>query len=81
MPKLKVLSGKDVIGILEVFNFIVVSQKGSHVKLKRVIGVGHTQSLTVPNHTELGKWTVKDIFNQASRYISKEELTEHFYHR
>lgn len=33
MPKLKVLSGQDVIKILSVFGFLVVSQKSSHAKL------------------------------------------------
>jgi len=37
MPKLKNLSGKEVIKILLSFGFEVASQKGSHVKLRRVL--------------------------------------------
>lgn len=33
MPKLKRLSGQDVIKILAAFGFAVAGQKGSHVKL------------------------------------------------
>jgi predicted RNA binding protein YcfA (HicA-like mRNA interferase family) len=37
MPKLKQLSGKDIIKILDRFGFIIHSQRGSHIKLRRVI--------------------------------------------
>ncbi|MBN8636179.1 MAG: type II toxin-antitoxin system HicA family toxin [Anaerolineae bacterium] len=37
MPKLKCLSGKELIKILERFGFEVISQKGSHVRLQRVV--------------------------------------------
>ena len=78
MPKLKVLPGKDIIKILESFNFKVVAQKGSHVKLRRVVD-NTNQTLTIPDHKELDKGTIKAIFNQASKYISSLELKEHFY--
>ena len=78
MPRLKVLSGEDVIKILESFNFVVTSQKGSHVKLRRIIKKIN-QTLTIPNHKELDKGTLRAIFNQASKYISESELMPHFY--
>lgn len=62
MPRIKVLSGKDVIKILESFNFALVSQKGSHVKLRRT-SHGINQAITVPNHKELDKGTLRAIFN------------------
>lgn len=78
MPRLKVLSGENVIKILEFFNFAVTSQKGSHVKLRRTIKKS-PQTLTIPNHKELDKGTLRAIFNQASKYISESELMPHFY--
>lgn len=48
MPRLKVLSGEDVIRILESFNFIVVAQKGSHVKLRRKAGQVSLKLLLFP---------------------------------
>lgn len=78
MPKLKVLSCKDVIKILESFDFEVVSQKGSHVKLRRILK-GIKQTLTIPDHKELDKGTLRAILNQASRYISAEKLKGFFY--
>ena len=80
MRRLNVLSGEDAIKILESFNFAVVSQKGSHVKLRRILN-GRHQTLTIPNHEELDKGTLKAIFNQASKYISETELIPHFYNK
>ena len=79
MPKLRVLSGRVVIKILSKFGFEVVSQKGSHVKLRRVLPDGAKQTLTVPLHEELDKGTLKAIIRQVSRYIPEEELKQYFY--
>ena len=79
MPKLRVLSGKEVVKILSKFGFEVISQRGSHVKLKRILPDGTKQTLTVPLHDELDKGTLKAIIRQASRYIPEEELRRHFY--
>ncbi len=79
MPKLKNLSGEDVIKIFENFGFLVVAQKGSHVKLKRFIDSNIKQTLTIPNHKELDKGTVMAIYNQAMRYVSESKLREYFY--
>ncbi len=79
MPKLKRLSGQDVIKILSSFGFAVAAQKGSHVKLVRTLPDGSKQPLTIPAHPELDKGTLKAIFRQASRYISETELRPHFY--
>jgi predicted RNA binding protein YcfA (HicA-like mRNA interferase family) len=78
MPRLKVLSGKDVIKILEFFNFKVATRKGSHVKLRRILDETN-QTLTIPDHKELDKGTLRAIFNQASKFISETELKKHFY--
>ena len=80
MPRLKVLSGEDVIKILESFNFVIVAQKGSHVKLRRKVNKSN-QTLTIPNHKELDKGTLRAIFNQALKYISESELRPNFYNK
>ncbi len=79
MPRLKVLSGKDVVKILSGFGFITVSQRGSHVKLRRILSDGTKQSLTIPLHEELDKGTLKAIYRQALRFIPEEELKPYFY--
>ena len=77
MPKLRVLSGKEVVKILSKFGFEVVSQRCSHVR--RILPDGTKQTLTVPLHDELDKGTLKAIIRQASRYIPEEELRPYFY--
>jgi predicted RNA binding protein YcfA (HicA-like mRNA interferase family) len=78
MPKLKILSGKDIIRIFIIYVFEILSQKGSHVKLSRKIDKTN-QVLVVPDHKELDLGTIKAIYRQASKYISETELMKHFY--
>jgi predicted RNA binding protein YcfA (HicA-like mRNA interferase family) len=78
MPGLKRLSGAQLIAIFNKFGFEVISQKGSHVKLKRFIE-DKPQTLTIPNHKEIDTGTLRAIYNQASRYIAPEELRKYFY--
>lgn len=78
MSKLKRLSGAEVIAILVQFGFEVHSQRGSHVKLRRITSLGK-ETLTIPNHHELTTGTCQAIFRQASRYIPESELFPYFY--
>ena len=78
MPELKTLSAKQLLVIFAQFGFVAVPQKGSHVKLARMIA-GHKQTLTLPNHSELDPGTCKAIMRQASRHISQDQLYPHFY--
>ena len=79
MPKIKVLSGTDIIKILKSFDFEIQNQKGSHVKLKRLSEHKIKQTLIVPNHSEIDIGTLKAIYRQAIKYIQEEELHQHFY--
>ncbi len=79
MPKLKTLSGQEVADIFRAIGFIVANQRGSHIKLKRIVSPDTIQTLTVPLHSELDKGTLKAIYWQALRYIPQEELRKHFY--
>jgi predicted RNA binding protein YcfA (HicA-like mRNA interferase family) len=78
MPKLKQLSGKEVITILATFGFAIYSQKGSHIKLRRVGGTGN-ETLVVPNHKQLDPGTCRAILRQASQYIPEADLIPYFY--
>jgi predicted RNA binding protein YcfA (HicA-like mRNA interferase family) len=79
MPRLRRLSGQDVLRILERFGFAVHSQRGSHVKMLRIGPSGERQTLTIPSHSELDPGTLRAILRQASRYIPPDELHPHFY--
>lgn len=64
MPKLAILSGGAVIGILEKHGFFRVRQKGSHVTMQRVIN-GIEFNVVVPLHTDLAKGTLVSIIRQS----------------
>lgn len=79
MSKLKILSGQEIIKIFLDFGFSVAAQKGSHVKLVRILSGSARQTLTIPNHSELDRGTIKAIYRQALIYIPESELKPHFY--
>ena len=78
MPKLRVLSGRDVLKILQEFGFQSFAQRGSHIKLRRMDN-GRAQILTVPNHAEIDRGTLQAIFRQACRFIPDFELRARFF--
>ena len=78
-PKLKRLSGREVIAILQRFGFAVHSSRGSHVKLRRTTAAGEKQTLTIVTRGELDVGTLQAIFRQASRFIPEEDLCPQFH--
>jgi predicted RNA binding protein YcfA (HicA-like mRNA interferase family) len=79
MPKLRTLSGSDLLRIFAGFGFRQHSQKGSHIKLRRTLESGITQTLTIVLHAEVDRGTLHAIYRQALRFIPETELREHFY--
>ena len=65
MPKLPVLSGREVIKILLKLGFIEARQKGSHVILKKQLPAGEI-GCVVPLHKEVAIGTLKGILKQAN---------------
>jgi predicted RNA binding protein YcfA (HicA-like mRNA interferase family) len=79
MPKLRSLSGHDLLRIFSRFGFEKFSQRGSHVKLRRHTEGGGWQILTIVLHRDIDKGTLQAIFRQALRYIAEAELAPHFF--
>ncbi len=71
MPKLPVLSGQDVIKLLSKAGFIVESQKGSHVKLKKRLSDSVIVTI-VPLHRALDTGTLLNILKQSD--VTREDL-------
>ena len=73
MPKLPVLSGKQLLKLLQKSGFVVVRQKGSHIFVESVKG---ELSTVIPIHgnEDLGKGLLKAILNDLE--ISVDELVE-----
>ena len=79
MPRLRRLSGVEVVSILRRFGFQPHKQEGSHMKLRRLSQEGHRQTLSVPRHRQLVTKTLFDIYKQACKFIPEEELRPYFY--
>lgn len=78
MPKLKSLSGNELIKIFQGLGFEIYNQKGSHIKLRRIVE-SEKQTLVIPNHKSIDKGTLKAIIRQASRFIAAGILNDLFY--
>jgi predicted RNA binding protein YcfA (HicA-like mRNA interferase family) len=74
---LKVLTGEDVVAILDRFGFVVAGGT-KHAKLRRQ-GMNGDETLVIPMHSPIAKGTLRAIFVQASRYIPQSQWREHFY--
>jgi predicted RNA binding protein YcfA (HicA-like mRNA interferase family) len=75
---LRRLSGDDVVRIFQKAGFVVQSQKGSHIKLRRTTPAGD-QVLTIPRHREIDTGTLRAIVRQAARYLPEAWLHANFY--
>lgn len=71
MPKL--YSARQIVKALRRIGFEIVSQKGSHIKLKGTFDE-ETYTVIVPNHKEVALGTLQSILKQAG--ITKEELED-----
>ena len=79
MPRLRRLSGLEVVSILRRFGFEIHNQEGSHIKLRRLSAAGHKETVSVPRHRQLVVKTLFDIYKQVCRFIPEEELRPYFY--
>jgi predicted RNA binding protein YcfA (HicA-like mRNA interferase family) len=79
LPRLRRLSGDDVIAILSEFGFEVAGRRGSHVKLRRSAPGGGAQTLVVPAHRELRMGTCRAIYRQACAFVDEALLKPHFF--
>lgn len=64
MPKLRVLSGKDVCSILAKHGFQEVRRRGSHVVMQKKLPQT-TITVPVPDHKEIRIGTLQSIIRQS----------------
>ena len=64
MPKLRVLSGREVCALLAAHGFVEVRRRGSHVIMQRA-GDGRTITVPVPDHPEIRIGTLLSILRQS----------------
>ncbi len=78
-PRLRQLTGREVLIALTGFGFEVVSTSGTQAKLERILPSGEGQILTIPTHQSLDLVTIRAIFRQATRFVPAEELKHWFF--
>jgi predicted RNA binding protein YcfA (HicA-like mRNA interferase family) len=71
MPKLPILSAREIIRALSSQGFQGVSQKGSHIKMKKRTP-NETRIVIIPDYPEIPTGTLKSIIRQAG--MSDEEF-------
>lgn len=64
MSRLPIVSYVDVIRILQKEGFVVVRQKGSHIRLQKHAG-SETLKITVPAHSPLKRGTLRRILKDS----------------
>jgi predicted RNA binding protein YcfA (HicA-like mRNA interferase family) len=61
LPELPVVSGAELVRVLEKLGFRVVRQRGSHVMLRR-----NSDVCVVPLHREVKRGTLRGVIRQAN---------------
>ena len=74
MPKLPIVSGKEIIKALSKIGFKYVRTKGSHVILNKQDEEKGKITVPIPLHKELAKGTLRSIMRQTG--LDLEELLE-----
>lgn len=78
MPKLKRLSGKEVISFCQRQGFGIGRQRSSHINMVRIIS-DKKQVVTVPDHKEIDRGTLHSIYKKLAYFIPEKELRVFFY--
>ena len=68
MPALPQLSGRETVQAFGSLGWKVVGQKGSHIIL---IKDGHVATLSVPEHKEVAKGTLRSLLRSAGLTVSE----------
>ncbi|CAN5203222.1 hypothetical protein BH09BAC1_BH09BAC1_01760 [soil metagenome] len=70
------LSGLDLIKALKKYEYEIVRQKGSHIRLRTTLNGEH--NITIPNHNPLKSGTLSAILSAIAEHqeITKEALIE-----
>jgi len=64
--KLPTVSGKEAVKALQKDGFFFVSQKGSHIKIRKLHHPTGQTTIIIPDHKELRKGTLARILKEAN---------------
>ena len=79
MPRLRRLTAREIVRILEDAGFEVDRTRGSHATLVRISATGARQVVTVPMHRQLALGTVHAIYRRVSRLVPEADLRAAFF--
>ena len=65
MPHLPIVSGRQLVAFMQSFGYVVVRQRGSHIRL-RLENERGTWFETVPDHKEIHRGTLRSILRRMS---------------
>ena len=68
MSKIPLLPPSDVIKMFQRFGWQVVRQKGSHIIMTKP---GHIATLSIPNHTEVARGTLRSLIAKTGLTIEQ----------
>jgi predicted RNA binding protein YcfA (HicA-like mRNA interferase family) len=68
MPKLPVLSGRQVVGIFTSFGWSVARQSSSHIIM---VHPDHPVTLSIPDHNEVAKGTLRSLIRAAGLTVAQ----------
>ena len=68
MPQVPVLRPRDVIKVFKKFGWDVARSKGSHIILTKE---GHIATLSVPNHSEVARGTLRSLIDKSGLTIDE----------
>ena len=68
MSSLPCLSGRKVVQVFTLLGWQVARQRGSHIIM---IKEGHNATLSVPNHPEVAKGTLRGLIRAADLTVSE----------
>ena len=68
MPVLPTLTGREVVRAFEPAGWQVARQRGSHIIL---VKEGHIASLSVPDHKEVAKGTLRSLIRAAGMSVEE----------
>ncbi len=73
--RLPVISGARLIRFLQQLGYVIVRQKGSHIRLIKNAPSGK-HKITIPNHDPIAKGTLADILRKIAIWcqVPKDEL-------
>jgi predicted RNA binding protein YcfA (HicA-like mRNA interferase family) len=69
VPKLPVVSGREVVKVLSKVGYLLDHQTGSHMVLRQE--EAPHRRITVPNHKELAKGTLRAIISDAGLTVDQ----------